>query len=309
MADLKFADTHNMVVFWEKPTKSAGFKEIFWSTAKAKTINEETQIHALVDGKKIVITESSVRRDLQLADEDGIDCLLNTTIFQNLTLMGYEKVSDKLTFYKSLFSPQWKFLIHTILQCLSPKTTAWNEFSSVIASAIICLATNQIFNFSKLIFDSMVKKLDSSNKILMYPRFVQMFLDNQLDKVPYHNAIVNAPCHTKKVFANMKRTGKGFSGNVTPLFDTMLIQHQAEVGEGSGQPTDPQHTSITTSPSNLEPITVPSSSQPKKTQRPRKAKRATEISQSSRPIPLVADETVTKEWEDRMERATTTASR
>ncbi|GKG33241.1 hypothetical protein Tco_0430751, partial [Tanacetum coccineum] len=99
-----------------------------------------------------------------------------------------------------------------------------------------------------------------------------------------------------------------FSGTITPLFETMLIQQQAEVGEGSGQPTDPQHTSTTTSPSNLEPITVPSSSQPKKTQRPRKAKRATKISQSSGPIPLVADETVTKEWEDRMERAATTAS-
>ncbi|GJZ98294.1 ribonuclease H-like domain-containing protein [Tanacetum coccineum] len=45
-----------------------------------------------------------------------------------------------------------------------------------------------------------------------------------------------------------------------------------------------------------------------KTQKPRKAKRTTEISQSSRPIHLVADETVYKEWEYRMERAATTAS-
>ncbi|GJW80566.1 putative ribonuclease H-like domain-containing protein [Tanacetum coccineum] len=36
----------------------------------AKTINGEVQLHALVDGKKIVIAESSVRRDLQLADEE-----------------------------------------------------------------------------------------------------------------------------------------------------------------------------------------------------------------------------------------------
>ncbi|GJW27702.1 retrovirus-related pol polyprotein from transposon TNT 1-94 [Tanacetum coccineum] len=57
-----------------------------------------------------------------------------------------------------------------------------------------------------------------------------------------------------------------------------------------------------------EPITVPLSSQPKKTYRPRKFKRATEISQSSGPIPLVADEAVTMEREDRMERAATTAS-
>ncbi|GJT41022.1 hypothetical protein Tco_0940887 [Tanacetum coccineum] len=42
----------------------------FWSTVMAKTINGEEQLHALVDGKKIIITESSVRRDLQLADEE-----------------------------------------------------------------------------------------------------------------------------------------------------------------------------------------------------------------------------------------------
>ncbi|GJX12351.1 putative ribonuclease H-like domain-containing protein [Tanacetum coccineum] len=57
-----------------------------------------------------------------------------------------------------------------------------------------------------------------------------------------------------------------------------------------------------------KPIIVPSSYQPKKTHKPRKAIRTTEISQSSRPINLVADETVYKEWEDRMERAATTAS-
>ncbi|GKF30108.1 hypothetical protein Tco_0096450, partial [Tanacetum coccineum] len=73
-------------------------------------------------------------------------------------------------------------------------------------------------------------------------------------------------------------------------------------------PTDPQHISTPAQPSTEDQIIVPSSSQPKKTQRPRKAKRATEISQSSGPIPLVADKTVTKEWEDIMKRAATTAS-
>ncbi|GJZ34475.1 hypothetical protein Tco_0580292 [Tanacetum coccineum] len=137
----------------------------------AKTINRKVQLHALVDGKKIIVIESTVRRDLQLEDAEGIDCLPNSTIFKELTRMGYEKISQKLTFYKAFFSPQWKFLIHTILQCLSSKTTAWNEFSSTMASAIICLATNQKFNFSKYIFESMVRNLDNlSGNFLMYPR-------------------------------------------------------------------------------------------------------------------------------------------
>ncbi|GJT65591.1 hypothetical protein Tco_1017071 [Tanacetum coccineum] len=163
MTTLQFADTHNLVAFLDKPTESEGFEQIvdflnassikyaltvnptiytsciqqFWSTVKAKTVNGEVQLQALVDGKKIVVTEASVRRDLQLEDADGVDCLPNAIIFEHLTLMGYEKLSQKLTFYKAFFSPQWKFLIHTILQCLSAKTTAWNEFSSTMASAII----------------------------------------------------------------------------------------------------------------------------------------------------------------------------
>ncbi|GJS41398.1 hypothetical protein Tco_0566441 [Tanacetum coccineum] len=102
-----------------------------------KTVNGKVQLQALVDGKKIIVTKASVRRDLQLNNEEGTDCLPNASIFEELTRMGYEKLSQKLTFYKAFFCPQWKFLIHTILQCLRAKTTAWNEFSSTMASAII----------------------------------------------------------------------------------------------------------------------------------------------------------------------------
>lgn len=57
--------------------------------------------------------------------------------------MGYVRKNDSLKFNKGGFPPQWKFLIHTLLQCLSPKTTGWNEFSSNMASALICLAKNK----------------------------------------------------------------------------------------------------------------------------------------------------------------------
>nr|GEX00887.1 retrovirus-related Pol polyprotein from transposon TNT 1-94 [Tanacetum cinerariifolium] len=54
----------------------------------------EVQLHAQIDGKEIVITESFVRRDLQLADEEGIDCLANSAIFEQLALMGKPKRKD-----------------------------------------------------------------------------------------------------------------------------------------------------------------------------------------------------------------------
>ncbi|GKC22717.1 ribonuclease H-like domain-containing protein [Tanacetum coccineum] len=102
-----------------------------------------------------------------------------------------------------------------LLRSLSPKTTAWNEFSITMASAIICLATNQKFNFSKLIFESMVRNLDNmSGKFLMYPRFVKVFVNQQLDGMPTHKRKYIAPSHTKKIFGNMRRVGKGFSDEV-----------------------------------------------------------------------------------------------
>ncbi|GJW21767.1 putative ribonuclease H-like domain-containing protein [Tanacetum coccineum] len=261
--------------------------EHFWSTAKAKTVNGEVQLQTLVDGKKIIITEATIRRDLQLEDANGVDCLSNATIFEQLTLIGYEKLSQKLTFYKAFFSPQWKFLIHTILQCLSAKTTAWNEFSSTMASAIICLATNQKFNFSKYIFDSMVKNVENVNKFLMYPRFVQVFVNQQVGDMSNHKRIYVTPSHTKKVFGNMKREGKGFSGRVTPLFLTMVVQAQKEMGEDLASLTDPHHTPI---------ITQPSTSQPHKKQKPRKPKRKdTKAPQPSGPTTNVADEAFTEE--------------
>ncbi|GJZ62790.1 hypothetical protein Tco_0619211 [Tanacetum coccineum] len=326
MANLKFADTHNMVAFLSKPAKSEGFKQIvdflnahpikhaltvnptiytscieqFWATVKAKTVNGEVQLQALVDGKKIIITESTVRRDLQLEDAEGVDCLPNATIFEQLALMGYEQVSQKLTFYKAFFSPQWKFLIHMILQCLSSKATACNEFSSTMASAIICLATNQKFNFSKYIFESMVKNLDNVGKFLMYPRFVQVFLDKQLEGMSNHNMIYIEPSHTKKIFRNTIRVGKGFYGRETPLFQTMVVQDQAEMGEGSANPIDPYHT-----PTFIQPST----SQPQKKQKPRKPKRNdTQIPQSIGHTKHVADKVVYKKLDDSLVRAATTAS-
>ncbi|GKB02586.1 putative ribonuclease H-like domain-containing protein [Tanacetum coccineum] len=128
----------------------------FDATVKVKTVNGEVQLQALVDGKKIILTEGTIRRDLQLEDAKGIDYLSNATIFKQLTLMG------------------------------------------------------------------IVKNVDNVNTFLMYPRFVQVFVNQQVGDMSNQKRIYVTPSHTKKVFGNMKKEGKGFSGRVTPLFPTMM---------------------------------------------------------------------------------------
>ncbi|GKE22567.1 hypothetical protein Tco_1434079 [Tanacetum coccineum] len=75
----------------------------------------------------------------------------------------------------------------------------------------------------------MVKNFDGGVKFLMYPRFVQVFLDKQVEGMTKHKEIYVTPSHTKKVFANIKREGKGFSRRVTPLFQTMIVQAPEEL--------------------------------------------------------------------------------
>ncbi|GJY43141.1 hypothetical protein Tco_0431354 [Tanacetum coccineum] len=241
MSTLTFADTQNMVAFLEKPAESDGFHEIidflnanhisyaltvnpiiytsyiqqFWAMVKATTVNGERQLQALIDKKKVIITESSIRSDLHLEDAGGADCLPTATIFEELAQM-------------------------------SAKCTAWNESSSTMASLIICLATNQRFNMSKYIFDAM------------------------LGDMSHHKKIYVNPSHTKKIFANMKREGKDFSGRITPLFETMMVQANQEEGVDSGIPTD----------SNQTPITIqPSSSRSQKKQSRRKQRKDIAVTQ------------------------------
>nr|GEW28273.1 hypothetical protein [Tanacetum cinerariifolium] len=111
MSTIKFAKTHNLVAFLEKPTKNS----------------------SLIDVKKINVTKASISSDLQLQDAECTACLPNDTIFEELARMG-------------------KIFVTTSLP--------------------------------------------------------------------------------KKVFANMKREGKGFSGIITLLFDTMMVQALTVVGEG-----------------------------------------------------------------------------
>ncbi|GKB00165.1 hypothetical protein Tco_0828158 [Tanacetum coccineum] len=132
MSTPKFADTHNLVAFLEKPEESNGFKEII-DFLNASSVQYALTLQAPVDKKKVIITETSIRSDLNLGDAGGIDCLPTTTIFEEPARMG-------------------------------AKTTAWNEFSSTMASAIICLATNQKFNLSKYIFDAMKKSRRKQRK-------------------------------------------------------------------------------------------------------------------------------------------------
>ncbi|GJY71012.1 hypothetical protein Tco_0474715 [Tanacetum coccineum] len=201
MAALESCPKHNMVAYLEKTEGNAQFHEIFWNSAVSQTVNNVSQIKATVSGQTVLISESSIRRDLLFNDDNGIDCLTVADIYENLPLMG---------------------------------------------------------------------NLEAKKKFLMYPRFVQVFLNNQLQNIPTPLDNLPIPVLSKKVFTNMTRRGLHFSGHVTPLFPTMLVPAAVEEGEGSGTHTEPQPTPSPTQPSVGDQTHVTeSSSRPENTQNSR----------------------------------------
>ncbi|GJW99609.1 hypothetical protein Tco_0183523 [Tanacetum coccineum] len=208
----------------KKPDVCVSYIKQFWRSAEVSTAeNGEVKITATIDGHSLTISEGSLRNTSSCMIQDwSLSSYPNSEIFKQLALMGYHTDSDKLTFQKGAFSPQWRFLLHNYLHCLSPKKIAWEQFSSNIATALICLATNRKYNFSRMIFEHMVSNISSPHMFLMYPRFIKICLDMQRNQLQQHTRLYPVPSLTMKVFNNMKRPTKGFSGQEVDLFPTML---------------------------------------------------------------------------------------
>ncbi|GJV02348.1 hypothetical protein Tco_1335917 [Tanacetum coccineum] len=289
MAQLKYCDKHNQVGFLRKPNESAGFAEIvdflrgsnlryaltanptiydslvkqFWQSAIAHTrADGSLEIIATIDTIRYTISEASIRDSLQLDDATGITMLPNVDLFEGMGQIGYP-TDGTFTFWKSFFTPQWRYLVHHLLHCISSKSGGWDQFGSNIATALICLSTGRVYNFSKLIFDGMVANLKSKKKFLMYPRFLQMILNIQTEnKHPYL-----AVSLTKKIFGNMKR---GFQGAPRPLLPSMLLvatnpnagQEHAAQAQSQPSPTPPPI------PTSISPPPITTSSQPTPTPPP-----------------------------------------
>nr|GEY01804.1 hypothetical protein [Tanacetum cinerariifolium] len=161
-------------------------------------------LQALVDKKKMVITKATIRDALRLDDaEESIAC------------------------------PTKRFLLSWL---------AWVMRSHQQSLHSIRLSSqasgSRKFKFSKYIFESLVRNIDSSSKFYMYPRFIQLIIKNQLGDLSTHTTKYTSLALTQKVFVNMRRVGKGFSGVETPLFEGILEGVIEEQGDAEEQVQD-----------------------------------------------------------------------
>nr|GEW18159.1 hypothetical protein [Tanacetum cinerariifolium] len=172
--------------------------------------------HLLINEVLTIPGQTATGVNTPRCDEDRLE-FMELTIF---LLPSDEKV--RVEFWTTVAVKQVNNV--TRLQALVDKKKV------VITEATIRDALSRKFNFSKYIFNSLMRNADSPTKFYMYPRFLQLMIRKQVGDLSTHTIKYTSPALTQKVFANMRRVGKGFSGVEKPLFEGMLVAQ--EVGEG-----------------------------------------------------------------------------
>ncbi|MFS8034908.1 hypothetical protein Hanom_Chr17g01586761 [Helianthus anomalus] len=124
-----------------------------------------------------------LRRVLELGDSDNDRTIIPERLFKGLCYrMGFTGHVTK-KYLMSLFSPPYKFLSHYVVHALSHQKGAYDETSDYIMNIITCLVINRPYNDSQVLFDHLVDNI-RGEKYIMYPRFIQMMIDDQVSDLP-----------------------------------------------------------------------------------------------------------------------------
>ncbi|GJR78980.1 hypothetical protein Tco_0149765 [Tanacetum coccineum] len=156
----------------------------FWATASLRVINDVPHIRAMVAGKKILISEETIRADLLFDDAHGVDCFPKQVIWDSLRDIGYEG------------------------------------------------------------------HISNGTPFLMYPRFIQLFLNKQLEGVARPQDFIPSVTLPSKVFTFIRKHSPKFSCRITPLTPPMLEVVTALAAE-EAHSTSP-HSRATSSPRDAQ---------------------------------------------------------
>ncbi|MFS8024343.1 hypothetical protein Hanom_Chr16g01462131 [Helianthus anomalus] len=167
------------------------------------------------------ITVADVRRVLDLQNNDDDPIIIPEHLSKGLWFrMGYTgHMNDK--YIKSRFCRPYKFMVHCVVHALSHRKGVYDETSDYIMNIIACLVLNRPYNISQVIFYHMVDNV-KGEKYMMYPRFIQMLLDNQVPNLPKDPTDEMKLHHMNSETLNRLKKYKGLTADHEPRVKGMI---------------------------------------------------------------------------------------
>ncbi|KAJ0616020.1 hypothetical protein HanRHA438_Chr02g0084751 [Helianthus annuus] len=163
-------------MFWSSVRYEESEKMIFLAVQKKDENDQDIDV-------EVKFNVGDLRRVLDLGDSDDDPTIVPERLCKGLWFrMGFSgHVNGK--YLKSMFSRPYKFLVHCVSHALSHRKGAYDEPSDYIMNIITCLVLNRPYNISQVMFDHLVDNI-RGEKYIMYPRFIQMMIDDQVKDLP-----------------------------------------------------------------------------------------------------------------------------
>ncbi|KAJ0576072.1 hypothetical protein HanOQP8_Chr05g0182251 [Helianthus annuus] len=167
-------------MFWKSVRYHEKEKAIYSAVQKKDENGQDIDV-------EVKFTVADVRRVLDLKDSDDDPIIILERLSKGLWFrMRYTgHMNDK--YLKSRFCRPYKFMVHCVVQALSHRKGAYDEMSDYIMNIITCLVLNRPYNISQVLFNHMIDNI-KGKKYIMYPRFIQMLLDDQVPNLPKDTA-------------------------------------------------------------------------------------------------------------------------
>ncbi|MFS7954366.1 hypothetical protein Hanom_Chr07g00629451 [Helianthus anomalus] len=159
-------------MFWKSVMYHENKKTIYSAVQKKNENDHDIDV-------EVKFTVADVRRVLDLRDSNDDPIIVPENLCKGLWFrMGFTgHVNDK--YLKSKFCRPHEFMVHCVVHALSHRKGAYDETSEYIMNIITCMVLNMHYNISQVLFEYMIDNI-KGKKYIMYPRFIQMLLNDQV---------------------------------------------------------------------------------------------------------------------------------
>ncbi|KAJ0872033.1 hypothetical protein HanRHA438_Chr11g0519191 [Helianthus annuus] len=187
-------------------------QEEFWKNAKLETKDKNPlAINSSIKGVLVTITPQTISEVFELDDLQGKTSFPKIEYQIDFLEGGYEEEMKKDILQKGSFPPAMRSLFHTLLICVSNKTTAFNEIPLKIQYQGYAILHKENFSYSQEIFNYLVSNVNKKS-FLLFPRFLSFYLQKKFAKDNAHVLIQGNPIQinilTSETFTRLSKPSK-----------------------------------------------------------------------------------------------------
>ncbi|MFS8008340.1 hypothetical protein Hanom_Chr14g01271541 [Helianthus anomalus] len=206
-------------------------------------------ITSKVGGTLVAISPSTISTTFGLNDLAGKTSFEKRELHQEFIETGYEGQLKGVTIYNTSFPTLVKLFFHTLLTCLSAKTTTFNEIPLNIHYLGYAILTNSDFNYSQALFYDLVinvnnvKKAENNennNAFLMYPRLLSYHMQKHVSKTDFEQgAAFKINSLTSEAFTRLMAKESAVSKTQEKKDENVLDESTSDAQTSIVEPTAP----------------------------------------------------------------------